>query len=102
MLKTSTLTGTEGMDLAPAAPKCPAYRSGVNLPGRRPKGAAVPSQVENLNREYRMTSWPRKMSALVLAAVLAAGVVSCTSDDSMGPSAPETPLRWPQRTASSR
>jgi hypothetical protein len=34
-----------------------------------------------------MTGWPRKMTALFLAAVLAAGV-SCTSDDSMGPSVP--------------
>jgi hypothetical protein len=50
-------------------------------------GAAVPSQVENLNREHRMTGWPRRMTALFLAAVLAAGV-SCTSDDSLGPSAP--------------
>ena len=49
--------------------------------------AAVSSHGENLNREYRMTSWPRKMNVLFLAAVLAAGV-SCTSDDSMGPSAP--------------
>ena len=53
-------------------------------------GAAVPSQVENLNREYRMTGWPRRMTALFLAAVLAAGV-SCTSDDSLGPSAPAAP-----------
>jgi hypothetical protein len=52
--------------------------------------AAVPSQVENLNREYRMTGWPRRMTALFLAAVLAAGV-SCTSDDSLGPSAPSGP-----------
>ncbi len=37
-----------------------------------------------------MTVWPRRMTALFLAAVLAAGV-SCTSDDSMGPSAPEAP-----------
>jgi len=35
-----------------------------------------------------MTRWPRRMSALFLAAVLAAGV-SCTSDESLGPSAPE-------------
>lgn len=35
-----------------------------------------------------MTAWPRRMTALVLAAVLAAGVVSCASDDSLGPSAP--------------
>ena len=34
-----------------------------------------------------MTGWPRRMTALFLAAVLAAGV-SCTSDDSLGPSAP--------------
>ena len=37
-----------------------------------------------------MTRWPRKMTALFLAAVLAAGV-SCTSDDSLGPSAPAGP-----------
>ena len=37
-----------------------------------------------------MTGWPRKMTALFLAAVLAAGV-SCTSDDSLGPSAPPEP-----------
>jgi hypothetical protein len=37
-----------------------------------------------------MTVWPRKMTALFLAAVLAAGW-SCTSADSMGPSAPEAP-----------
>lgn len=34
-----------------------------------------------------MTRWPRRMTALFLAAVLAAGV-SCTSDDALGPSAP--------------
>jgi hypothetical protein len=34
-----------------------------------------------------MTVWPRKMTALLLAAVLAAGV-SCTSDNSLGPSEP--------------
>lgn len=56
--------------------------------GRRPKRmAAVSSHGKDLNREYRMTRWPRKMTVLFLAAVLAAGV-SCTSDDSMGPSAP--------------
>jgi hypothetical protein len=32
-----------------------------------------------------MTGWPRKMTALMLAVVLAAGV-SCTSDDALGPS----------------
>lgn len=37
-----------------------------------------------------MTRWPRRMTALFLAAVLAAGV-SCTSDDSLGPSAPAAP-----------
>ena len=37
-----------------------------------------------------MTRWPRRMTALFLAAVLAAGV-SCTSDDSLGPSAPAGP-----------
>ena len=35
-----------------------------------------------------MTGWPRRMSALFLAVVLLAGV-SCTSDESLGPSAPE-------------
>jgi hypothetical protein len=34
-----------------------------------------------------MTAWPRRLTALVLALVLAAGV-SCTSDDSLGPSVP--------------
>jgi hypothetical protein len=34
-----------------------------------------------------MAVWPRKMTALFLAAVLAAGV-SCTSDNSLGPSEP--------------
>ena len=37
-----------------------------------------------------MTGWPRRMTALFLAAVLAAGV-SCTSDDSLGPSTPASP-----------
>ncbi len=37
-----------------------------------------------------MTRWPRKTTALFLAAVLTVGV-SCTGADSMGPSAPETP-----------
>jgi hypothetical protein len=37
-----------------------------------------------------MTVWPRKMTALFLAVVLAAGV-SCTSDDSLSPSAPAGP-----------
>jgi hypothetical protein len=32
-----------------------------------------------------MSGWPRKMTAFVLAVVLAAGV-SCTSDDALGPS----------------
>jgi hypothetical protein len=60
----------------------------VLLPGSAAESeAAVSSQVENLNREYRMTVWPRKLTALFLAAVLAAGV-SCTSDDSLGPSEP--------------
>jgi hypothetical protein len=34
-----------------------------------------------------MTRWPQRMTVLFLASVLAAGV-SCTSDDSLGPSAP--------------
>jgi hypothetical protein len=37
-----------------------------------------------------MSRWPRRMTALFLAAVLAGGV-SCTSDDSFGPSAPVGP-----------
>ena len=37
-----------------------------------------------------MTRWPRRITALFLAAVLTAGV-SCTSDDSLGPSAPASP-----------
>lgn len=36
-----------------------------------------------------MTAWPRKLTVLFLAVVLTAGV-SCTSDDSLGPSAPES------------
>jgi hypothetical protein len=37
-----------------------------------------------------MTGWPRRMSVPVLALMLLAGV-SCTSNDSLGPSAPEVP-----------
>ena len=37
-----------------------------------------------------MSGWPRRMSALVLAAVLVAGV-SCTSSDTLGPSEPSAP-----------
>jgi hypothetical protein len=82
-----------GMDIAPIAREVsrvptPAPRAeGLAVPTA---GTAVPSQVENFNREYRMTRWPRRMTALFLAAVLAAGV-SCTSDDSLGPSAPASP-----------
>jgi hypothetical protein len=36
-----------------------------------------------------MSGWPRRMTAFVLAVVLAAGV-SCTSDDALGPSQPST------------
>ena len=39
-----------------------------------------------------MSGWPRRMTALVLAVVLAAGV-SCTSDDALGPSQPSTPTQ---------
>lgn len=39
-----------------------------------------------------MSGWPRRMTALVLAVVLAAGV-SCTSDDALGPSEPSTPAQ---------
>ena len=42
-----------------------------------------------------MTRWPRRMTALFLAAVLAAGV-SCTSDHSLGPSAPAGPSTMAQ------
>jgi hypothetical protein len=42
-----------------------------------------------------MTVWPRRLTALVLAVVLAAGV-SCTSDDSLGPSAPSGPASMAQ------
>ncbi len=42
-----------------------------------------------------MTRWPRRMTALFLAAVLAAGV-SCTADDSLGPSAPASPSAMAQ------
>jgi len=73
--------------------RVPAHRTAE---GRRPAGGvAVSSQVENLNREYRMTGWPRRMSALFLAVVLLAGV-SCTPDESLGPSAPEAPLSMVQ------
>jgi hypothetical protein len=37
-----------------------------------------------------MTGWPRRTTALFLAAVLVAGV-SCTSDEALGPSTPSTP-----------
>ena len=37
-----------------------------------------------------MTAWPRRMTALVLATVLTAGV-SCTSSDTLGPSEPSGP-----------
>jgi len=37
-----------------------------------------------------MSGWPRRMTAFLLAAVLAAGV-SCTSSDSLGPSEPSAP-----------
>jgi len=39
-----------------------------------------------------MYGWPRKLTALVLAVVLAAGV-SCTSDDALGPSEPSAPAQ---------
>ena len=52
--------------------------------------AAVSSHVENLNREYRMSGWPRRTTAIFLAAVLAVGV-SCTSNDALGPSEPSVP-----------
>ena len=39
-----------------------------------------------------MSGWPRKLTALVLAVVLAAGV-SCTSDDALGPSEPSAPAQ---------
>jgi hypothetical protein len=98
MYKCCTVNGTRGIDFAPLAPEV--FRVPTQAPvavGRRSRktGAAVASQVENLNREYRMTGWPRRMTALFLAAVLAAGV-SCTSDDSMGPSAPEAPATMVQ------
>ena len=37
-----------------------------------------------------MSRWPRRVTAFVLAAILAAGV-SCTSSDSLGPSEPSAP-----------
>lgn len=37
-----------------------------------------------------MSGWPRRMSAFVLAAVLAAGV-GCTTSDTLGPSEPSAP-----------
>ena len=39
-----------------------------------------------------MSGWPRRMTAFVLAVVLAAGV-SCTSDDALGPSEPSSPTQ---------
>jgi hypothetical protein len=39
-----------------------------------------------------MPRWPRRMTAFVLAVVLAAGV-SCTSHDALGPSEPSTPAQ---------
>ena len=39
-----------------------------------------------------MSGWPRKLTALVLAVVLAAGV-SCTSDNALGPSKPSAPAQ---------
>jgi hypothetical protein len=39
-----------------------------------------------------MSGWPRKLTALVLAVVLAAGV-SCTSDNALGPSEPSAPAQ---------
>jgi hypothetical protein len=39
-----------------------------------------------------MSGWPRRLTALILAVVLAAGV-SCTSDDALGPSQPSTPAQ---------
>jgi hypothetical protein len=39
-----------------------------------------------------MSRWPRRMTAFVLAVVLAAGV-SCTPDDALGPSEPSTPTQ---------
>jgi hypothetical protein len=49
-------------------------------------GAAVESQAKNLNREYRMSGWIRKSSALLLGAVVLAVGISCSAGDSMGPS----------------
>ena len=43
-----------------------------------------------------MSGWPRRMTVFVLALVLVAGV-SCTSDDTLGPSEPSSPA---QMTAS--
>ncbi len=67
---------------APRTDPSPPDRSAAQQPR-----AAVSSHVENLNWEYRISRWPRKCAVLFLAAVLAAGV-SCTSDDSLGPSVP--------------
>jgi hypothetical protein len=39
-----------------------------------------------------MSGWPRKLTALVLALVLAGGV-SCTSDNALGPSEPSAPAQ---------
>jgi len=56
---------------------------------REPRYRRTPS---NLNGEYRMYRWPRKLTALVLAVVLAAGV-SCTSDNALGPSEASAPAQ---------
>ena len=89
MYDLSTSKPTRGMELA-QSPSRSDPRTDPGAPFRgsaAPKRAAVPSQVENLNRECRMTVWPRSLTALFLAAVLTAGV-SCPSDDATGPSAP--------------
>lgn len=52
--------------------------------------AAVQPHGENLNRGCRMSRWPRSMSAVLLAAVLAGGV-GCTSSDALVPSEPSAP-----------
>src|SRR5687768_16685861 len=86
----STVVSSWGIDIAiPVHRSVPRTTPGAIRGSAAQVRAAVSSQVENLNGEYRMSAWPRKMTALVLAAVLTAGV-SCTND-ALGPSEPAAP-----------
>src|SRR5687768_1113325 len=88
-LKLRQIMGTKGMDIAVSRFGVSRVPLSANPGGGGPVRAAVSSQVENLNGEYCMSAWPGKMTALVLAAVLTAGV-SCTND-ALGPSEPAAP-----------